>query len=444
MSNELRSQKQYGALALLPLVIFLVLYIGVGLVFTMLGTKDAFQLLPRHVAIFIAIVIAWTCYDRKTPITQKVKIFTENAGSSGIAELGLILLLAGGFASSASAMGGQEAMVNLGLSIIPPSLLIPGIFVMSAFVATSIGTSTGTQAAFIPIGVAVAQAADLNVAAAAAAVIAGAYFGDNLSIISDTTIAATTGVGAKMKDKFKANFLIALPAAIITFIIYAIVGGTGHIKGDLSFNFIDVIPYLFVLIAAIAGMNVMLVLISGTVLTGIIGVARGNIGVFEWTSKIGEGMEGTFSIFLIAFLISGLVALIRYYGGIDWIVETMKKRANGPKSAEYAMSFLSGLLSAALVHNVVAIIISAPIAKELGQMYKIAPKRMASLLDIFAASALMVLPHDSGMLMAEQFGHVSYFEVLKFSYYPLILILCAVISIHIGMFRKQKNNAVDE
>lgn len=341
-------------------------------------------------------------------------------------------------------MGGQEAMVNLGLSIIPPSLLIPGIFVMSAFVATSIGTSTGTQAAFIPIGVAVAQAADLNVAAAAAAVIARAYFGDNLSIISDTTIAATTGVGAKMKDKFKANFLIALPAAIITFIIYAIVGGTGHIKGDLSFNFIDVIPYLFVLIAAIAGMNVMLVLISGTVLTGIIGVARGNIGVFEWTSKIGEGMEGTFSIFLIAFLISGLVALIRYYGGIDWIVETMKKRANGPKSAEYAMSFLSGLLSAALVHNVVAIIISAPIAKELGQMYKIAPKRMASLLDIFAASALMVLPHDSGMLMAEQFGHVSYFEVLKFSYYPLILILCAVISIHIGMFRKQKNNAVDE
>lgn len=443
MSKELRSQKQYGALALLPLIIFLVLYIGVGLVFTMLGTKDAFNLLPRHVAIFIAIVIAWTCYDRKTPVTQKIKIFTENAGSSGIAELGLILLLAGGFASAASAMGGQEAMVNMGLSVIPPSLLIPGIFVMSAFVATSLGTSTGTQAAFIPIGVAVAQAADLNVAAAAAAVIAGAYFGDNLSIISDTTIAATTGVGAKMKDKFRANFLIALPAAIITFIIYAIVGRTGHIKEDLSFNFIDILPYIFVLIAAIAGMNVMLVLISGIVLTGIIGVARGNIGVFEWTSKIGEGMEGTFSIFLIAFLISGLVALIRYYGGIDWIVQTMKKRANGPKSAEYAMSFLSGLLSAALVHNVVAIIISAPIAKEIGQMYKIAPKRMASLLDIFAASALMVLPHDSGMLMAEQFGHVSYLEVLKYSYYPLILILCTIISIHVGMFRKEKKHAVD-
>ncbi|BAS45345.1 Na+/H+ antiporter NhaC [Staphylococcus schleiferi] len=438
MSQELRSQKQYGALALLPLIIFLVLYIGVGLYFTAIGAKDPFSRLPRHVAIFIAIVIAWVCYDRKTSVAKKIKIFTENAGSSGIAELGLILLLAGGFASAASAMGGQEAMVNMGLSVIPPSLLIPGIFVMSAFVATSLGTSTGTQAAFIPIGVAVAQSADLNVAAAAAAVIAGAYFGDNLSIISDTTIAATTGVGAKMKDKFRANFLIALPAAVITFIIYAIVGGTGHIDKDLSYNFIDLLPYLFVLAAAILGMNVMLVLISGILLTGVIGVARGNIGIFEWTTKIGEGMEGTFMIFLIAFLISGLVALIRYYGGIDWIIETMKKRAKGPKSAEYAMSFLSGFLSAALVHNVVAIIISAPIAKEIGQMYKIAPKRMASLLDIFAASALMVLPHDSGMLMAEQFGHVTYLEVLKYSFYPIILVICTIISIHVGMFRKKE------
>lgn len=443
MSEDLRSQKHYGALALLPLLIFLVLYVGVGLFFTFQGADDAFDKLPRHVAIFVAIIIAWLAYDRKTPVTRKIKIFTENAGSSGIVQLGLILLLAGAFASAASAMGGQEAMVNMGLSIIPPSLLIPGIFIMSAFVATSLGTSTGTQAAFIPIGVAVAQAADLNVAAAAAAVIAGAYFGDNLSIISDTTIAATTGVGAKMKDKFKANFFIALPAAVITFIIYAIIGGTGKIKGDLSYNFIDLLPYLFVLIAAIAGMNVMLVLISGIVLTGIIGLLRGNISFFEWTTEIGNGMEDTFMIFLIAFLVSGLVALIRYYGGIDWIIETLKKRANGTTSAEYSMGILSGILSAALVHNVLAIIISAPIAKEIGDTYKIAPKRMASLLDIFAASALMVLPHDSGMLMAEQFGDVSYLEVLKYSYYPLILVICTIISIHLGMFRKRKTTEIE-
>ncbi|MDT0740947.1 Na+/H+ antiporter NhaC family protein [Staphylococcus chromogenes] len=438
MSNELRSQKHYGALALLPLVVFLVIYVGVGLYFTAIGAKDAFDKLPRHVAILIAIAIAWLAYDRRTPLHKKVKIFTENAGSSGIAELGLILLLAGAFASAASASGGQDALVNMGLSIIPPSLLIPGIFAMSAFVATAMGTSTGTQAAFLPIGVAVAQSADLNVAAAAAAVIAGAYFGDNLSIISDTTIAATTGVGANMKDKFRANFLIALPAAIITFIIYAIVGGTGKVKGDLSYNIIDVIPYLFVLIAAIAGMNVMLVLLSGIVMTGILGMIQGKIQFFEWTSKVGEGMESTFSIFLVAFLISGLVALIRYYGGIDWIVETMKKQASGRKSAEYSMGILSGVLSAALVNNVVAILIAAPIAKEIGETARIAPKRMASILDIFAACALMVLPHDSGMLMAEQFGHVSYIEVLQFSFYPVILILCTVISIHLGMFKTKK------
>lgn len=241
-----------------------------------------------------------------------------------------------------------------------------------------------------------------------------------------------------MKDKFRANFLIALPAAIITFIIYAIVGGTGKVKGDLSYNIIDVIPYLFVLIAAIAGMNVMLVLLSGIVMTGILGMIQGKIQFFEWTSKVGEGMESTFSIFLVAFLISGLVALIRYYGGIDWIVETMKKQARGRKSAEYSMGILSGVLSAALVNNVVAILIAAPIAKEIGETARIAPKRMASILDIFAACALMVLPHDSGMLMAEQFGHVSYIEVLQFSFYPVILILCTVISIHLGMFKTKK------
>lgn len=435
MSNELRSQKHYGALALLPLVVFLIIYVGVGLFFTIIGKDEAFNQLPRHVAIMIAIAIAWLAYDRRTPLAKKVKIFTENAGSSGIAELGLILLLAGAFASAASASGGQDALVNMGLSIIPPSLLIPGIFAMSAFVATAMGTSTGTQAAFLPIGIAVAQSADLNVAAAAAAVIAGAYFGDNLSIISDTTIAATTGVGANMKDKFKANFMIALPAAVITFFIYAIVGGTGKIKGDLSFNIFDIIPYLFVLIAAIAGMNVMFVLLSGIVLTGIIGMLRSHLHFFEWTAKVGEGMESTFSIFLVAFLISGLVALIRYYGGIDWIVETMKKQARGRKSAEYAMGILSGILSAALVNNVVAILIAAPIAKEIGDASKIPPKRMASILDIFAASALMVLPHDSGMLMAEQFGNVSYLEVLQYSFYPVILILCTFISIHLGMFK---------
>ncbi len=438
MQENNRSDKQYGALALLPLVIFLGLYIGVGITFTMMGKENAFDQLPRHVAIFIGIIIAWTCYDRKTKFTKKVEIFTEHAGNSGIVNLGLILLLAGAFSTVTSEMGGKEAMVNMGLSVIPPSLLIPGIFIMSGFAALTLGTSTGAQAAFIPVGVAVAQGADLSVAAAGAAVIAGAYFGDNLSIISDTTIAATNGVGAKMKDKFKMNVLIAVPAALITAIIYAFVGGTGKVEGDLSFNFINILPYLFVLVAAIVGLDVILVLIIGIVMAGMLGMVQGNLGVFQFTKAIGEGMESMFLIFLVAFLVSGLVALIRYYGGIDWIIKTMKEKARGRKSAEYVISLMSGVLSAALSHNTLAIIISAPIAKEIGDEYKVLPKRMASLLDIFACSALMLLPHDSGMLMVEQYGDVSYIEVLKYTFYPVVLVICTVITIQFGLLDKDK------
>ncbi|WP_251517695.1 MULTISPECIES: Na+/H+ antiporter NhaC family protein [Staphylococcus] len=438
MSDSLRSQKQYGALALLPLVIFLLLYIGVGITFTIMGKEDAFNQLPRHVAVFIGIVIAWTCYDRKTSFAKKVQIFTENAGNSSIVNLGLILLLAGAFSTVTSEMGGKTAMVNMGLSVIPPSLLIPGIFIMSGFAALTLGTSTGAQAAFIPVGVAVAQAADLSVAAAGAAVIAGAYFGDNLSIISDTTIAATNGVGAKMKDKFRMNVLIAVPAAIITAIFYAIIGGTGHVKGDLSFNFLNILPYIFVLVAAIAGLDVVLVLIIGIIMAGLLGIVQGKFGVFDFTKSIGDGMESMFLIFLVAFLVSGLVALIRYYGGIDWIIKTMKEKAKGRKSAEYVISLMSGILAAALSHNTLAIIISAPIAKEIGDEYKVPPKRMASLLDIFACCALMVLPHDSGMLMAEKYGHVSYLDVLQYSIYPVIFILCTVITIQFGLLDRPK------
>lgn len=438
MSDSLRSQKQYGALALLPLVIFLLLYIGVGITFTIMGKEDAFNQLPRYVAVFIGIVIAWTCYDRKTSFAKKVQIFTENAGNSSIVNLGLILLLAGAFSTVTSEMGGKTAMVNMGLSVIPPSLLIPGIFIMSGFAALTLGTSTGAQAAFIPVGVAVAQAADLSVAAAGAAVIAGAYFGDNLSIISDTTIAATNGVGAKMKDKFRMNVLIAVPAAIITAIFYAIIGGTGHVKGDLSFNFLNILPYIFVLVAAIAGLDVVLVLIIGIIMAGLLGIVQGKFGVFDFTKSIGDGMESMFLIFLVAFLVSGLVALIRYYGGIDWIIKTMKEKAKGRKSAEYVISLMSGILAAALSHNTLAIIISAPIAKEIGDEYKVPPKRMASLLDIFACCALMVLPHDSGMLMAEKYGHVSYLDVLQYSIYPVIFILCTVITIQFGLLDRPK------
>ena len=221
-----KNEKKYGAIAFLPLFVFLSLYIGSGLVFTFLGVKGAFNQFPRHVALLIGIVVAMGM-NRGMKLDKKIEIFSENAGNSGVILIGLIYLLAGGFQGAAKAMGGVESVVNLGITYIPSSFLIPGIFIMCAIISTSIGTSMGTIAAMAPIAIVVAKTVDLDVAIAASAVIGGSYLGDNLSMISDTTISAAKGVGSDMKDKFKMNFFIALPAAILAIIVYGIVGGEG-------------------------------------------------------------------------------------------------------------------------------------------------------------------------------------------------------------------------
>ena len=218
--------KNYKALAFLPLVLFLGLYVGCGIAFTLAGAENPFAKMPRYVAVMAAILAALLFYDRKTPVSQKLDVYCRGAGSSGVMLLGIVVLMAGGFSSAAEAMGGKESIVNMGLTLIPHHFLIPGIFIVTCFISTCIGTSTGTQVALIPVAMALAQGAGLNAAMAGSAVIAGSYFGDNLSMISDTTICATKGVGAKMKDKFQMNLLIALPAAMITIILYAVLGGS--------------------------------------------------------------------------------------------------------------------------------------------------------------------------------------------------------------------------
>lgn len=225
--EEKRASKDYGGLALIPFIVFLALYVGCGIVFTLLETENPFGQMPRYTAIMIAIIVAFLCYERGKKLSEKVDVYCESVGRPGVMQFGLILLLAGGFAGSVSAIGGRASMVNLGISIIPGHFLIPGIFLICCVLSTCIGTSMGTQVTMIPIAIALAEGAGLNVCMARVAAIAGAYFGDNLSIISDTTIAATQGVGAEMKDKFRMNFLIVLPVAIITVILYGVMSGTG-------------------------------------------------------------------------------------------------------------------------------------------------------------------------------------------------------------------------
>lgn len=438
----MKKEKTLGPLSFLPLIIFLVLYVGTGLYFTISGTEEPFNQFPRHVALFVGIAVA-LLMENSTPIGEKIDILCENMGNSGVMMIVLIYLLAGSFQGAAASMGGKDSVVNFCLNHIPSQFLVPGIFLMGAFISTSIGTSMGTIAALAPVALSVAQGANLNIPLTCAALIGGAYFGDNLSMISDTTISATQGVGAEMKDKFKMNFLIALPAAIIATVLYGVLGGTGAIAEKFSYDLIQILPYITVLITALMGVNVVVVLFSGIVLAGVIGLLQGNISLISFIQETGAGMSDMFSISMVAILVSGIIGLVKHYGGVRWLVDSITKRIKTRRGAEYGISLLSGLLSAALINNTIAIIISAPMAKEIGQKYNIAPKRMASLLDIFACAFIALMPHDGGMLIVTGLSNASPLEVLKYSFYFFALIIVALLTIHFGLLRTREEKEME-
>lgn len=440
---EERSKIDYGVKALIPFIVFLGLYVGCGTVLMLMGVEEAFYQMPRYVAAMVAILIGIYCYDRQDKIDNKVNVYCRGAGRPGVMQMGLILLLAGGFANTVAEIGGKESMVNLGISIIPSHLLIPGIFLICCIISTCIGTSMGTQVTMIPVAIALAQGAGLNLGMAGAAAIAGAYFGDNLSMISDTTIAATKGVGAEMKDKFRMNFLIALPGAIITMILYAIFSGNagnGNVAEAGSYILPTVIPYFAVLILAVIGLDVTIVLVIGILLAGIIGMACGTITFFGWTRAIGAGMEDMFWLAVFAMMISGMVELVKYYGGISYLLNTALGKIKSRKSCEYIIGLVSMIISGITLNNTVAIMISAPLAKELGSNYKIAPKRLASLLDIFGAAALMLVPHDSGVLLVQQYaeGTINYLDIVRYQFYPILLLLFTCLTVHFGLLRTKE------
>lgn len=435
--NKTDKKSNLGFFAFLPLIVFLAIYIGSGIYFSNIKEEDPFKQVPRHVALLIGALVAFLM-QRKIPISKKLDVFTENMGNSGVMTIVLIYLLAGGFQEVSSAMGAKDSIVNLCLNHIPQNLLIPGVFLMGAIISTAIGSSMGTIAALAPVAVSVANGANLNMAITCSAIIGGAYFGDNLSMISDTTISATQGVGAEMKDKFKMNFLISVPAAIVAFILYAIFAGSGEISQLGSYNIIQIIPYISVIIFALMGINVVLVLFIGIGLAGLIGLLEGNLTILTFLQVIGNGMEGMLSISIVAILVSGIIGLVRFYGGIDWLVYTISKKIKSRKTAEYGIAFMTGIISAALINNTIGIIISAPMAKEIGEKYNIAPKRLASLLDIFACSFLALMPHDGGMLIVTSLANVSPIEVLKYSFYIFALIIAGVITIQFGLLRTKE------
>ncbi len=441
--NENDNHKTYGFWAFTPLLVFLLIYIGGGIIFTFMGLESPFKQIPREASLLVGIVVA-LIMNRKMNIEDKVEMIAKNSGQTGVMTMVLIFLVAGAFSGVCSATGGADSVVNMGLTFIPKKFLVAGIFVVSAFLSTAMGSSTGTVVALSPIAVAVSTASGISPAIALAAMSGGSMFGDNLSVISDTTIAATKGVGAEMRDKFKMNFLIAVPAALIAIVFYCMVPVATENIGEIgAYNFIHLLPYVTVLVTALLGMNVLVVLFIGIAMASVIGLGMGTITILGIFQAAGAGLSDMLGIAIACILIRGLVGVVHEYGGIEWLVATILKLAKSRRTAEYCIAFLASILSIALANNTIAIIISAPLAKEIGETYHIAPKRTASLLDIFSCVLLEFAPHTGSMVLLTTLANCSPVDIFKGAYYAMALGVCAIITIQFGLLRTKEEKEYD-
>ncbi|RDL45212.1 Na+/H+ antiporter NhaC family protein [Marinomonas piezotolerans] len=422
-------------LALLPLLLFLTLFVGSGLWYQSQDVDFAFYQIQAPVAILPALVLAILL--SRGALNERIDTFMKGVGDQTIITMVLIYLLAGAFASVAKAVGGVDATVNFGLSVIPPSFILPGIFIITAFVATSMGTSMGTIAAIAPIAIGVAEVTDLPLLTTVGAVVGGAMFGDNLSIISDTTIAATRTQGCEMRDKFRMNFKIALPAALLVLIWLFLQGSEARLDQVQDYNIWLVLPYLAVLVLAVLGVNVLLVLFTGIVLAGVLGlVTMPEYAVSDWSKDIYAGYTGMQEIMILSLLIGGLGALMKSQGGLDWVVRSIENvsRTLGAKEGSRRVGELSISASVALTNlctanNTVSILINGSVAKDVAQRYNVDPRRSASLLDIFSCVVQGLIPYGAQILLASSLAKVSPLDVVTHVQYSWILALVAFVTI---------------
>jgi len=420
-------------IALFPLFLFLTLFIGAGLYYQQLGVDFAFYQLPSVVAILPAIILALIISKEK--LNTAIETFIEGIGHANIIAMCLIYLLAGAFASVAKATGGVDATVALGLSLIPSSLLLPGFFLIAAFIATAMGTSMGTIAAVAPIALGVSQEANIDLALMAGTVISGALFGDNLSIISDTTIAATRTQGCEMKDKFRENIIFALPAAIITIIILIVVGQGSADLASQELDLFKVLPYLTILVLAVSGLNVFVVLTVGILLAGITGFISIDYTLAGFANDIFTGFKNMQEIFVLSMLVGGLAALMQQRGGLAFIsqkIEALIKRFSKQQSkrvTEVGIATLVSLTNTCVANNTVSIIVTGNIAKELAQKEGVSAKRSASLLDIFSCIIQGILPYGAQALLAASIFAISPIAAVSNAWYCFVLAAVALIII---------------
>lgn len=429
---------------LMPIIVFLLLFIGSGII------ANSFYALPTIVAFLIALVIAFL-QNRRLNFNQKLAVVAKSMGNENIMIMCLIFILAGAFSGAVQAAGGVESTVKLGLSILPAKIAVAGLFVIACFISLAMGTSVGTIVALTPIAVGISEKTGFLGAMCIGAVVCGAMFGDNLSMISDTTIAATRTQGCAMKDKFKENFFIVLPAAVITIALFLFLAWNANyrISENLNYDLLKILPYLVVLVGALSGLNVFLILIAGTILSIIIGVFTNSIAASNIFSVIASGKDGTggimsmYDITVISIVVAGIIGLVKENGGIDYLLTTIKNRVRSKKGAELGIAALSSLVDISTANNTIAIVMAGPIAKDIADEYKLSPSRTAALLDIFTSVWQGIIPYGAQLLYASAGATavgltLAPIEILPYLFYPILMGIFALINI---ISKKTPNNS---
>ena len=428
-----------GLLALSPLFLLIVLIVAFTVYSVDASHKDTN--LSLTVAFMISSIYA-IAISGGMPIKSRVDTYSKGAGANNLMLMLWIYVLAGSFAASAKAMGAVDATVNLALSILPASMILPGLFLAACFISVSIGTSVGTVVALVPIAAGLAHSMDVNTGMMTAIIVGGAYFGDNLSFISDTTVVASQTQNCKMSDKFRVNSLIVVPAAVIVLAIYAVMGIGLQAPTDIpEVEYVKVLPYLVVLVTAVAGMNVMAVLTMGTLLCGVIGVscqllgATGGYGLFGWFSAMGNGIIGMGELVIIAMMAGGMLEIIRENGGINYIIDKITAHVSNKRGAELSIAALVSMVNVCTANNTVAILTVGNIAKKIGDKFGVDNRKAASILDTFSCTVQGLIPYGIQMLLAAGLANLSPMDILSYLYYPLAIGIAALFSI---LFRYPK------
>ena len=415
--------KQPSLWALSPLLVFLCLYLVVSLI------VNDFYKVPITVAFLFSSVYA-ICITKGLSLNDRVMQFSQGAANKNVMLMIWIFVLAGAFAQSAKDIGAIDATVNLTLQLLPGNSLLAGFFIAACFISLSIGTSVGTVVALVPVIAGIAEKTGMDMAFMTAIVVGGAFFGDNLSFISDTTIAATRTQGCNMRDKFKVNFRIVLPAALVVLGFYIYRGFGVNVPSETySIEWIKVLPYLVVLATAFIGLNVALVLLLGIIATGVVGLCTGSIGFFDWFGSLGSGINGMGELIIITLLAGGMLELIRFNGGVDYIIQVLTRKINGKRGAEMCIAALVSIANFCTANNTIAIITVGPLANDIATKYGVDKRKSASILDTFSCVVQGVIPYGAQMLMAAKLASISPLSIIEYLYYPIGILIMAMFSI---------------